>query len=507
MYPSLEELQKLDVNEETRPHFICEYAHAMGNAIGNLEEYWDLIEGSNRIIGGCIWDWVDQAIYHPQEIKSGSIKGFYTGYDFPGPHQGNFCSNGILTADRQETPKLAEVKRIYQNAVFSGFHPTDQTFELRNKYNFSDLNKYDLSWEVLQDGVVVETGTSHLPSIPAGKSQRIKLAYTTSPVAGSEYLMNVYLITKADQVWAPKGHVMAYDQFSMNEKPALETISPNTLTGKLKVNTTKEKLTVTGTDFSASFDLTNGVLTSMIYGNKEMLYEGNGFLFNDYRYIENDRYKDTSEYVFTNAQINWKLSKDKKTLTVDTQRELAGKCTYAIQYVFYPNGTIDMTTSFTPLTDGLRRMGLAVSLVPGLEEVVYYGRGPLENYPDRKTGSLLGKYASTVSGMQEHYLKPQTMGNREDLRYVEFIASDRTGLRFTADGQVGFSALHFDDADLVMNDACHEWELKPREEVIVHFDRMHRGLGNASCGPNTLEKYQIPASGSFEYKLRIEPIR
>ena len=113
MYPTLDQLASNDNSSDVRPHFVCEYAHAMGNAIGNLQEYWDLIETSNRIIGGCIWDWVDQAIYHPQDIINGNPLKLYTGYDFPGPHQGNFCSNGVLTADRAETPKLAEIGRAH----------------------------------------------------------------------------------------------------------------------------------------------------------------------------------------------------------------------------------------------------------------------------------------------------------------------------------------------------------------------------------------------------------
>lgn len=504
MYPSLGTLSGLDSNSDSRPHFICEYAHAMGNAIGNLQEYWDLIEGSRRIIGGCIWDWVDQAIYKPSEIASGNIRGLYTGYDFPGPHQGNFCSNGIITADRAETPKLAEVKKVYQNVTFSDFSAASKSLKMLNKHCFTNTDRYALKWEVLKNGVVTEQGSFPAPAIAPGAEQSVTIPYQTEVTPESEYLVNVFLTLKSTEEWAEAGHILASGQFTAGSRPNLPVIAGNSLEGELAVEADGDQISVMGNNFMARFNKATSVLTSLRYGNEEMIYNGKGFSFDHFRYIENDRYSD-SYRSFTNASLSWELSEDKKTLTVSTARTLQGKCSYTLRYVFYVDGTVDVTARFSPQTGELRRMGLSVALTPGLEQVTYYGRGPLENYPDRKTGSMLGSYSTTVSDMQEHYVKPQTMGNREEIRSVEFFGEDKKGFRILTQGPVGFSALHFEDTDLVMGGSGHEWELNPREEVILHLDYAHRGLGNASCGPGTLDKYLIPGSGNYEYVLRLEP--
>ena len=503
MYPAVSDLANLDRSSDSRPHFVCEYAHAMGNAIGNLQEYWDVIENSNRIIGGCIWDWVDQAIYKPSEIKSGTIKGLYTGYDFPGPHQGNFCSNGIITADRAETPKLAEVKKVYQHVLFSDFNAATKQVKIRNKYNFNNLNNFGLKWDLLCDGVVVESGSQKAPSVAPGAESIVSVDYKTEIKSSSEYLLNLYIVLDENTAWAKQGHVIAAEQFQVSSPVGLPIVTTAGMAGILSIVESTNELQISGPTFSIAFDRQNTVLKSLKYGNQEMIHEGNGFVFDGFRYIENDKYNNQSSS-FANASINWTLSEDKKMITVTAARTATSKCQYQLVYSIYADGTIDINSTFNPQTSDLRRMGLSFALVPGLEKVEYVGRGPYENYVDRKTGSMVGRYSTTVSAMQEHYVKPQTMGNREDIRSVEFFSDLNPGIRISTQGQVAFSALHFRDTDLVMSGTGHEWNLSPRSEVIVHFDYMQRGLGNASCGPGTLSKYCIPGSGTYNYKLRIE---
>ena len=244
MYPTLSALSGNDASSDSRPHFVCEYAHAMGNAIGNLKEYWDLIENSNRIIGGCIWDWVDQSIYNPEDLVAGvENPRLYTGYDFPGPHQGNFCSNGILTSSREESPKLAEVKKVYQYIKINSFDTTTKKVSITNKYDFINLNQYDLVWEIMQDGKVVETGKTNI-SLEPNQTTSIVIPYTTSTVASSEYLINVKFALKEATRWSDAGRVMAQEQFSITPQMALPEINTSDETSTLSVKEENGEITL-----------------------------------------------------------------------------------------------------------------------------------------------------------------------------------------------------------------------------------------------------------------------
>lgn len=502
MYPTLEVLKKSDESIDPRPHFICEYAHSMGNATGNLQEYLDIMENSKRIIGGCIWDWIDQAIYNPQEIKLGKIKGMYTGYDFPGPHQGNFCCNGIITADRAETAKLNEVKKVYQNFRISDFNSERKEVTIRNKFVFQNTEPFAFQWEILKDGKAVEQGRINEFRLNPGESGQLSLPYTTKIDSASEYLLNIVVLLKKDTPWAKAGFCVASEQFALSQAVPLPQLVTKKMKGKLRISDLTNKLTVEGKTFSVSFDKQSGQLVSLRYDTLEVIHNGAGFTYDNFRYIENDKIKNKSLH-FSGSSLQYQKGEKDKTITVTATRTADSLCHYTMQYIIYADGTLDVKATFTPLTDALRRMGLSLSLNSDLEKVEYYGRGPWANYVDRKTGSYLGLYKTTVSDMQEHFVKPQSMGNREDIRYLLFTDKTCHGISIRTAGRVNFSALHYTDADLMGDEKGHEWELKPRKEIILHLDYMQRGLGNGSCGPATIEKYRIPDTGNYTYTLRI----
>lgn len=505
MYPSLDELLGNEASSDERPHFVCEYAHAMGNAVGNLQEYWDIIEDSKRIIGGCIWDWVDQAIYNPTEIKNGAVKGLYTGYDFPGPHQGNFCCNGIVTADRAETSKLAEVRKVYQNFKMSEWAEEQKQLSIKNKYAFLDMEPFYIEWSILKNGIEIENGIISDFTLDAGESKRLTIPYETILNEADEYLLNVYVVLNRKTVWAEAGHVVAVEQFALNERSGLSPVDVKKLEGRLDVEKTDHALLIRGTGFSADFDTKTTVMTSFKYGTMEIVHNGIGPVFDNHRYIENDKFIRTSS-ALQNGEITYSKSADNKSIVVTATRVASQLCRYKMIYTFYANGITDIKVEFTPYTSDLRRMGLSMALAEGLENVEYYARGPMANYVDRKSGSLLGVYQTTVSGMQEHFVKPQSMGNREDVRYVKFLDEKGNGFMLQTEGRVNFSSLHYTDADLMGNEQGHEWELVPRKETILHLDYMQRGLGNGSCGPGTISKYYVPGTGSYIYTLRLEKI-
>jgi len=505
MYPALTVLTNLDATSDSRPHFICEYAHAMGNAIGNLQEYWDLIEQSNRIIGGCIWDWVDQAIYNPEEIKSGTMKGFYTGSDFPGPHQGNFCSNGILAPDRQPTSKLQEVKKVYQYVKMKDFDSKTKSLSVTNAYNFWNLDRFNIQWEVLKNGQMAQTGVISTFSLNPGETSVLSIPYNVEYKSGEEIILNVKFTLKEAVPGIDAGHLLAQEQFIVEERSGLETIDVSSIPATLTVNTSNG-VYIEGNDFSYTFD-GNGFLTSMVVGNSELINSGNGLKFDHYRYIENDKFENSTCYITSREVAHEILGGDAdgaSAVVVTANHSASGFCTYTVVYTVYSDGKMDVEASFSPTSSTGRRLGLSMQMTGGYENVEYYGRGPLANYIDRKTGAFIGIYKTTVDDMHELYVKPQSMGNREDIRYVKLTNDAGTGLLIETEGTVNFSALHYTDVDL--KNAAHDFNLRRRDETVIHLDYRQRGLGNASCGPGQLSQYEMPSSGTYGYKLRFTPI-
>ena len=253
MYPGMDWMDKY-VNSFDKPMFICEYAHAMGNAIGNLKEYWESIESSNSTIGGAIWDWVDQAIYEPIEILDGTYEGrLHTGYDFPGPHQGNFCSNGIIPATRHESPKLKEVKAVYQYVKFAlegkNVKKNTVSVNVNNTYDFITLNGYELFWETVENGNTVGRDSMLLPAIAPDKSQdfALKVSGTNLRKAeknGSEVMLNLYVRNTKPTEWSSAGHVVAQKQFELSSRGKLPALKANSRVAGLKVEKGEKELTV-----------------------------------------------------------------------------------------------------------------------------------------------------------------------------------------------------------------------------------------------------------------------
>ncbi len=510
MYPTLDALQSQDndYNNSHRPHFVCEFAHAMGNAIGNLQEYMDFMESSKRTIGGCIWDWVDQAIYHPDEIKAGNYEGrLYTGYDFPGPHQGNFCSNGIVTALREPSAKLQEVKHVYQYIKFGKFDPSSKTVEITNTYDFLNLDVFNVVWQVLCNGIVVETGTITDFNLASDATKTLTIPYQTQTNSGSEYLLNVIFQLKEETPWCEAGHTLAQEQFSITNAVSLPAINSGNLESTMTLTQQGGTISLSNDDFAYSFDEESGILQTMTFGEKEFIHNQDGLKFDNHRYIENDLNVGTYCYVSCSsitARVIEGTANQAKKVQVTASYNAQGFCNYNIVYTIYSNGVIDVATTFNPVTSDIRRLGMSMSLAPGLENVEYYARGPKANYVDRKEGAYLGIYNTTVSNMHELYTKPQSMGNREDARYIKFSDKNGNELLIQTEGRVNFSALHYTDSDL--KNCNHDWELIERDETILHLDYMQRGLGNYSCSQvDALPKYQVPSSGSYSYTLRFTP--
>jgi beta-galactosidase len=512
MYPDLGSVANhVAGNTGGKPYFMCEYAHAMGNAVGNLKEYWDLIEGSQAGIGGCIWDWVDQSIYNPADIKKGNftkngMNYYMSGYDFPGPHQDNFENNGIITADRAWTSKLTEVKHVYQYVKFVGFSAVTKSLTLKNKYDFTNLNKFYLTYTVLRDGDEVETGRVDLPSTAPDASCQVTVPFTTSFVADdAEYMITFRVKMKDATCWADADYCVADNQYTLRQRAAtLPAVQGDAQTLTLTKNTTGA--TLTNGKMTMTFDA-QGLLTQWLCNDNAVLAAGSkGPVYSNFRWIDNDRFggKDNGSSDFSLDSVA--LNADHTACTVVTS---AGgtKCPYTLTYTIYGTGVVDLAATFSPATSDLRRLGLAMTFPAGYENVEYYAKGPWANYWDRQTGSYLGRYTTTVDDMFEPISHPQTMGDRQALREL-LLTNTVTGdkLKIETEGQVSFSLLHYDENTFATT-KLHPWDLTHISTVNAHFDYLQRGIGNGSCGPSTIDAYKCPDSGSYSYKLRFTPIK
>lgn len=521
----------------------------MGQAVGNLKEYWDLIEGSNGIVGACIWDWVDQSVYDPARLVSGQKKsenGFnywVSGYDYNSTSginygfQGNFLNNGIITPDRTWTGKLSEVKKVYQNVKFSDFSASAKSVNIANKYAFMSISSdnFDIAYRVMKDGRLVEEGTlASFQTIAAGSSATVTLPINTAEDKSAEYLVNIELRIKkptngaADwTTWAEEGYSIADAQFSLSEQNTSNGTAKGTdgtmgfpvlpsytsAGGSLSVSGN----TVSGTDengkkYSIVFD-SSGKMTSWTYNGKSLINAGPDF--NSYRKVDNDRnLNDVSFTNLTTTNISSKLTKNENnaTMTVKEGSRLSLSSTYTINYTFYPDGTVDMNVTFSPRSK-YARIGLGMQFASGFENVEFYARGPRSNYSDRKTGSYLGRFTTTVDDMVDEMIHPQTFGDHEDMR--ELILTNKASnvqIGIKAGGRASFSLSHYDETewctsgDSMWNTNLHWYDLTRNPQVYAHFDYMQRGLGNNSCGGDScLSDYVCPSSGNYSYTLRFTP--
>lgn len=507
MYPNLAYTRShCDYSIGGEPFFLCEYAHAMGNAVGNLQDYWDIIEGSKYGIGGCIWDWVDQSIYDPQAIKNGVLEknGFplyTTGYDYPGPHQGNFCNNGIITADRAWTAKLTEVKKVYQNVKFTY---SNGNVMLQNKYNYINLeNFFNLRYTVLCNGVVVEEKTIAVPSVAPGSTGYVALDIATEFEQGQEYALNVELLKKNAEEWCEAGYPVATEQFMLQERTALGYIAPDAET--LTVDKSNGcKVSNSNITFAVGSD---GFVTEWVANGVKVVEPGLYPIYSNVRWIENESpYGEHKfgDYVakINSASVSSALSGDGKTcnVTVNVQHS---SCPYVVTYTVYANGIVDMKIDYSPNANGLRRIGLDMLFPAGYENVEYYAKGPWENYIDRQTGSFLGRYTTTVDDMFEMYSHPQSHGNRMALRDLTMWNPENGNtIKIETEGEVSFSLSHYDQRQYLTPE-LHPWDLMKDDVIYATFDYMQRGLGNGSCGPGTENQYHCPAYQTVSHKMRI----
>ena len=542
MYPKVETVIKQSSGLNNKPYFICEYAHAMGQAVGNLQEYWDVIEKSTGIVGGCIWDWVDQGIYDTRRIKehkplidSKTGLHYYTsGYDYTRMNrgdngfQGDFMSNGIITPGREWTAKLEEVKYVYRDADFVGFKNHKAT--IKNKSAFTNLaDAYTLTYRVLADGKEVEKGAAAVPSCQPGATCDVDITYTTAVSADKEYVVELSLNLKNNASWAKKGYSMVATQFKLGADAAVASVPVADPTfveqphgtlpviGKLKGKLKIEGRKVVGKNFAISF-AENGTIADWTFNGKQIVMPEAGPDFNGFRRIANDNISlgatggvaenENKEEGAISGQKHLVKAPTKQGKNVVVETTVGnGKDTHAIVYTIYPNGVVDMKVTFENSSVDTRRVGITMQFAPGMENVEYYAKGPWSNYIDRQRSQMLGRYTTTVDGMFEEQSAPQTMGDRQGLRNLK-LSGNGTLLNITVEGMLAFSLSHVDDLQFnydVFYGGKHPYDLTRSPQVFAHFDSWQRGIGNHSCGGDScLPQYQVP-TGKHVVTMRFAP--
>ncbi|MBV6645591.1 MAG: DUF4981 domain-containing protein [Cyclobacteriaceae bacterium] len=520
MYPSVDDIIDFAKSDDKRPYIMCEYAHAMGNAVGNLQEYWDAIAKYPKLQGGFIWDWVDQGL----RKQTANGQSFYAyGGDFGDqPNDKNFCLNGIVDPDRQPYPKTWEVKKVYQHIDISQADLATGVIRIANNYHFTNLSEFQGSWQLLQNGEVTQEDFLPALNIAPGSSKTISLDLPPFQ-SGSTYHLNIKFDLPDGTPWASKGHVVAKEQLALQETKQSLTKSMTKSSDQLNYGDSIEELVIFTEDFAVKFNKKTGFLNALKYGAQQVISNNihEGPVLNLYRApTDNDR-----NFFSTWDQIDqWSLrgldslkpslinfsfeGVSKNEIPVSTHVRHTGSqivVDHFCDYSVFADGTIHIHNKVIPHTklEVLPRVGLLMTISEELSSLRWYGRGPHENYIDRKTSAFVGIYESTVREQIVNYLRPQEMGNKEDTRWIRLTNQEGNGIEIQAKDKISFTAIPFKPKDLVT--ATHPHELEARDLTVLYLDATQLGIGNSSCGPQALEKYWVEPK-PYHFLLSIKPI-
>lgn len=530
MYPTVGTVEgKAKAN---MPYVLCEYDHAMGNAVGNIKEYWDAIRSSDNMLGGFIWDWVDQSRladlpqskydYYSEEFAHKTLypeeaEGKYYAYggDWKDqPNDGSFCVNGLVSPDRDVQPELYEVKYIYQNFWFTAgdIDLARGNVHVYNESSFDNMDQYNLVWKLSEDDTELARGTECIDVKPREEAD-ISLPYIDKlpeeRKAGAEYYLTLELQLKSDTLYAKAGHVVAHEQFLLPE--TLEQAAWQPAAGNVEIQDEDDGITVNGSDFSFTIDKESGMMRDYTYQGTLLMSEGP--VPNFYRApLNNDGSHDKK---WKNAANNPSL-KDyeieeegdgRKTIrTTLSFPEQPGLYT-ALDYTIEANGavTVKMTSDATGTSLGnYLRIGTNMRLPGSYENITWYGDGPVESMSDRNNFAVVGRYQSTVSEMFYPYLDTQDTGTLPGTKWFTVTDPDQNKALVVAGREdVETSALHFTVQDLT--NARHPYQLTPEDDTILSVNLASQGAGNKSCGPDTLAEYLIPNNKEYSYEYTLLP--
>lgn len=520
MYAKVEEIEKYLNSDPQKPFILCEYSHAMGNSNGNLHKYTELEDKYSLYQGGFIWDYIDQSLMNkdPQGNEYLAFGGDYC--DRPTDY--NFCVNGLIYGDRKPSPKMQEVK-----ALFSDFRlqPTLNGVIINNKSLFTNLNKYSIEWRILRDGDFICCGKEYLSLLPLSEKE-FTLAFPQQTAPG-EYIHEVSLTLKEDELWAKEGYEIAFGQFIYTIESTFENseidnsknsiLEFNSLEKNFSIEDCDINIGVKGKGFHHIFSRSYGSITSIKYNDIEFLSAP--ILPNFWRApTDNDR---GNKMAFRYAQ--WKIAslypkcKDVSLVTKNLENRLLATIVYTydlptnpessckIKYTIDSEGKIKVNLiypGYSPLSP-MPVFGISFKIPSSYDNIIWYGNGPSETYLDRKHGAKLGVFSSKLKDSLTSYVIPQECGNKTDIRWIDVTNNQGIGLHFSSDTAFEGSVLPYTCHEL--ESAYHIHDLKKDSNyAVINLNKIQMGIGgDDSWGACTHDEYLIPSSSSLEFSFII----
>lgn len=570
-YPGASWFEEIGQKGSDRPVVPSEYAHAMGNSTGSLLDQWNAIYKYPNLQGGYIWDWVDQGFLE----KDANGRPYYTyggDYGVNAPSDGNFLCNGIVGPGRTPHPAMAEVKYVYQDVAITAKDLANGTFEVFNRYYFKNLKDYMITYTIMANGKAVRRGKVSLDIAPqTSKELQVNIA-GLKPQKDTEYFVNFSVKTVQPEGLIPQGHEVASEQFRLPIEPIKSDIK--TSGPALSVSENGDELVASSSKVNFVFNKKTGLVSSYKVGSTEYFSEGFGLQPNFWRGPTDNDYgngQPKREQIWKQSSKNFDVSDatvkmDGKNAIMTINYLLPAGNLYIVDYTIYPSGAVHVaahftstemneaetevseatrTATFTPGRDAARkeaskltvpRIGVRFRMPATMNQVEYFGRGPEENYWDRKAGTLVGLYKSTAEDLYFPYVRPQENGHHTDTRWVSVSSNKGKGLKIVADELIEFNALRnsiedFDDEEQVnlprqwsnftpeqianhdeaaakdvLRRQHHINDVTPRNYVEVCIDLKQQGVGGYdSWGARPEPQYTLPANKDYQWGFTIIP--
>lgn len=518
MYARIWALRRHVNQRDKRPMILCEYAHAMGNSAGNFQDYWDLIYKYDQLQGGFIWDWVDQT-FAIKDQNNRDIWAFGGDMGFAGiVNDSNFCANGLVAADRSLHPHIYEVKKVLQYIHFEPEIFTANRIKVTNRHDFIGLEGYTLRWAVECDGKAVQSGGMDFPVIAPGRSADIELPLKALPADGKEYFLTLRAFTKHEAPLVPKGHEAAIEQWMLPATQTSKAIQP--VNGELAIDRGSDAVTLKGNNFQIAFSTQNGEITELTYNGKNLIREG----------LQPNFWRPLTDNDIPNGHLyrcaTWKTAgqdaklqnlevteKEQVATVTATYKMEAQNATLQTVYKVRPDGAVRVNMHFIPgklALNEMPRLGMRIILPAEYEMMSWLGRGPQENYADRKTGALVGLYQATVWEQFHPYVRAQETANHCDVRWVALRNAAGEGLLITGEEPLSVSAWNFPMEDIDYRpsqvERRHGGSILKKDMVWLNIDHQQMGVGGDNTwGAQVHPEYTVTPH-EWKYSFTLQPL-
>lgn len=518
MYARIWSLRRHVNQRDERPLILCEYAHAMGNSEGNLKDYWDLIYKYDQLQGGFIWDWVDQTIAKTDD-KGHKYWAYGGDMGFVGVvNDSNFCANGLVAADRSLHPHIWEVKKVYQNIAFEPVAFMQNRIKVTNRFDYTTLDNYQLVWAVEANGETIRSGKMNFPPLLPHQAKEMEVPMGTLPAADNkEYFLTLRAFSKQATGAVPAGHEVAIEQMQL---PVRLEKAQEQVSGQIEKTETEDAITIQGktNDFSISFSKKTGEMTSLKYDGKEMLLAGlqpnfwRGITDNDVANGTQERCATWREAGKNMVLKSIKTQADTRKATVMADFDMPEQESQVqITYQMLANGNVEVNMHFIPGNKALPempRLGMRMILKGDYDQMTWLGRGPQENYADRKSGYLIGKYSASVWEQYHPYVRAQETANKCDVRWFTLASKAGAGIRVEGAEPLSVSAWNFPQDDLLYVPSTIEHRhggcVDKKDMVWVNIDHLQMGVGGDNTwGAMVHPEYTItPKEWSYSFTIK-----